>query len=85
MEGNTLIDCWKEPRRGSRCSRCNGSGRHEWEVSAFTDELDIKVYRRKKSGNPVKTFKELMQIARIMKADGQECANCEGTGEAYND
>ena len=85
MEGNTLIDCWKEPRRGQRCPVCNGTGRHEWEMVRFTDELDMLVYRRNKLGNPVKTFRELMKIARIMKAEGQECRRCEGTGEDYND
>lgn len=85
MEGNTLIDCSTEVKHGHRCAHCNGTGYHEWEMTAFTDALDMKVYRRKKSGNPVTEFKELMKIARIIKEEGQPCDACDATGEAYND
>jgi len=89
MEGNTLIDCWKEPRRGTRCAWCNGTGNVKWTeakdgVARYIDAVDMFRYRKEKAGQAM-TFKDLLKVARIIRKEGCDCHACDGTGEAYND
>jgi hypothetical protein len=66
------------------CRACEGTGHVEWtDMEKMFDELAFIAYKKGKEGNPLKSFKECLALARKIRARGQECRHCDGTGEVY--
>ncbi len=68
------------------CHSCKGSGRIEWKslkdgMWLMSEEISFRVWTLGKKGLPIKTFSQLMRVARNVKSDGAECSKCFGTGD----
>ena len=85
--GNCVVDRHeREDRKMYKCTACNGTGKIPWDSFAegmekMMDDLAYVAYKRKKQGNPITKFSEMLRVARIVKARGCDCPDCDGLGE----
>jgi hypothetical protein len=80
--GNCLVDRHEAAdRRTHDCPDCSGLGRVPYEdLTMFSDKLADVMWRRKKAGKEVTTFRDMLKLAREIRHLGQICNRCDGCG-----